>query len=104
MKGNLQTLLRYADRNSMAHSIEVRLPFLSHKFIEFCFSLPIEYKLNMGWSKYILQKSIDNFLPKEIAWRKDKVGFEPPQNEWLKSKADYTNDPIFKKYIVAFFN
>jgi len=104
MNGNLQTLLRYADRNSMAHSIEVRLPFLSHKLVEFCFSLPIEYKLNMGWTKYILRMSIDNFLPKEIVWRKDKIGFEPPQKEWLNSDANYTNDFIFKKYIVDFFN
>lgn len=84
MKGPLQDLLRYADRNSMAHSREVRLPFLNKELVEFCFSLPDDYKLNLGWTKYIMRKSFDDVLPKEITWRKEKVGFEPPQNEWLK--------------------
>jgi asparagine synthase (glutamine-hydrolysing) len=84
MNGPLQDLLRYADRNSMTHSREVRLPFLNKELVEFCFSLPDDYKLNLGWTKYIMRKSFDDVLPKEITWRKEKVGFEPPQNEWLK--------------------
>lgn len=52
----LKELLRYADRNSMAHSREIRLPFLSHKLIEFVFSLPDEFLLKDGWTKYIHRK------------------------------------------------
>ena len=86
MDKGLSELLRYSDRNSMANSIEVRLPFLSHKLVEFVFSIPSEYKISNGWTKYILRKSFDDILPKEIAWRKDKIGYEPPQNDWMKNK------------------
>jgi asparagine synthase (glutamine-hydrolysing) len=82
----LKTLLRYADRNSMAHSREVRLPFLSHHLVEFIFSLPDEFKLNNGWTKFILRKAMDTALPKEICWRVDKIGYEAPQVNWLKYK------------------
>lgn len=82
----LQELLRYADRNSMAHSREVRLPFLFHELIEFIFSLPASYKIKDGFTKWILRKSMEENLPQEIIWRKGKVGFEPPQKEWMKSK------------------
>jgi asparagine synthase (glutamine-hydrolysing) len=84
--GQLTELLRYSDRDSMAFSIEVRLPFLSHELVEFVFSLPHHYKLNKGWSKYIMRKSMAGILPEEIAWRKDKIGFEAPQGSWLQSE------------------
>lgn len=79
----LEDLLRFADRNSMAHSIEVRLPFLDHKLVEFCFALPDSYKLHNGWSKYILRKSFEESLPAEISWRKDKIGYASPQEKWF---------------------
>jgi asparagine synthase (glutamine-hydrolysing) len=84
--GRLETLLRIADRNSMAHSREVRLPFLSHEVVEFLFSLPSSYKIVDGWTKYIARKAFDPIMPKEITWRKDKVGYEPPQKRWMKNK------------------
>lgn len=77
-KNSLQTLLRYADRNSMANSREVRLPFLSHELVEFVFSLPSSYKIHDVWTKAILRYSLDDVLPEAITWRKEKVGFEPP--------------------------
>lgn len=82
----LNELLRYADRNSMSHGCEVRLPFLSHKLAEFCFSLPANYKIRDGLSKWILRKSMQSHLPQEITWRTDKVGFEPPQQQWMQTK------------------
>jgi asparagine synthase (glutamine-hydrolysing) len=82
-KGGLRTLLRYADRNSMAFSREVRLPFLSHKLVEFIFSLPTAFILHQGWTKYILRKSVEDIVPAEIVWRKEKIGYEPPQDNWL---------------------
>jgi asparagine synthase (glutamine-hydrolysing) len=84
---SLQSLLRYADRNSMANSVETRLPFLSHSLVEWIFSLPDEVLLKNGWFKFMLRNSADKVLPKEVVWRKRKVGYEPPQNEWLKSAA-----------------
>jgi asparagine synthase (glutamine-hydrolysing) len=83
-KGELQELLRYADRNSMAHSREVRLPYLDHRIIEFVLSLPSEFLIKNAFSKYILRKSFENNLPRYVLWRKEKIGFAPPQNEWLK--------------------
>jgi len=80
----LEELLRYADRNSMAHGREVRLPFLSHKLVEFLFSIPSDFKIREGWTKWLLRKSITEKLPDEITWRKDKVGFEPPQQQWMQ--------------------
>ena len=81
----LHKLLRFADRSSMAHSIEVRLPFLNHNLVEFAHSLPAEFLIHDGWTKYILRKSMESYLPKEITWRKDKLGFQAPQIDWLKS-------------------
>ena len=82
----LKELLRYADRNSMAHSREVRLPFLSHKLVEFIFSLPDEYKINNGWTKFVLRKAMAPVLPESICWRVDKIGYEPPQKNWIRSE------------------
>ncbi len=81
----LHKLLRFADRSSMAHSIEVRLPFLNHNLVEFAHSLPSHLLIKNGWSKYILRKSMEPYLPQEITWRKDKLGFQAPQLNWLKS-------------------
>lgn len=86
MGGPLQDLLRFSDRNSMAHSREVRLPFLNKELVEFCFSLPDSYKINMGWSKFIMREAFVDILPEEIAWRKDKIGFETPEADWLQGK------------------
>jgi asparagine synthase (glutamine-hydrolysing) len=83
--GPLEELLRYADRNSMAHSREVRLPFLFHELAEFLISLPADYKIHDGWTKYIMRKAGDGLLPSEITWRKDKIGYEPPQKDWMEN-------------------
>ena len=85
LKYGLGKLLRYSDRNAMAFSREVRLPYLSHELVEFVFSLPIQYKMNKGWSKKILRDSMSRSLPKEITWRTDKKGFQAPEN-WLRNK------------------
>jgi asparagine synthase (glutamine-hydrolysing) len=100
MRGPLQDLLRYADRNSMAHSREVRLPFLFHELVEFCFSLPDEFKLKLGWTKYIMRVTFEGVLPEEICWRKEKVGFEPPQNAWMK---DAGLNSSWKTYLLSHF-
>ena len=82
----LEELLRYADRNSMAHGREIRLPFLNHELVEFIFSLPSHFKIRHGWTKWVLRKSMKAELPEEVIWRKEKVGFEPPQESWMQDK------------------
>jgi asparagine synthase (glutamine-hydrolysing) len=79
----LEKLLRFADRNSMAFSREVRLPFLSHELVEFLFSLPPDFKIRNGWTKSILRDGMEGILPPEIAWRKSKLGFQAPQETWM---------------------
>ena len=79
-KTSLPQILRVEDRNSMAHSIESRLPFLDFNFVEYCLSLLVTEKVQNGWSKYPLRNS--NILKKEIAWRKSKFGFDGFENEW----------------------
>lgn len=86
MVNGLQELLRYADRNSMAHSREVRLPFLNHELVEFLFTLPSEFKIKEGWTKWIMREATQTILPKEIGWRKDKIGYEPPQKNWMENE------------------
>jgi asparagine synthase (glutamine-hydrolysing) len=81
----LEELLRYADRNSMAHGAEVRLPFLNHTLVAFVFSLPATFKIKEGRTKWLLRKSMEKQLPQNISWRKDKVGFEPPQQLWMQN-------------------
>ncbi len=88
MRLGLEELLRYADRNSMAHGIEVRLPFLSHELVQFIFSLPSHYKIQNGFTKYILRESMKQALPSSIVYRTDKIGYEPPQQQWMQS-ADF---------------
>jgi asparagine synthase (glutamine-hydrolysing) len=92
MELGLEELLRFADRNSMAHGTEVRLPFLNHRLVEFVFSLPPNFKIRDGWTKWILRQAMNNKLPDEIVWRKDKVGYEPPQQKWM-------SDPTLQEYI-----
>lgn len=82
----LEELLRLADRNSMAHGTEVRLPYLQHELVNFLFTLPAEFKIHQGWTKWLLRESVAAELPSDITWRRDKVGFEPPQEAWMRRK------------------
>ena len=79
----LPQLLRYADRNSMAFSREVRLPFLDHRLVEFLFAIPVEQKMSGSTTKVVLRNSISGIVPEEIRNRKDKLGFAPPEVSWL---------------------
>ncbi len=92
MIAGLRELLRYADRNAMAHGCEPRLPFLSHELVQFIFTLSSNYKIRDGFTKWILRKSMETHLPSEILLRTDKVGFEPPQQQWMRH-------PLISKHI-----
>ncbi|MCA0430159.1 MAG: asparagine synthase (glutamine-hydrolyzing) [Bacteroidetes bacterium] len=81
---NLRTLLFYGDRGSMMNSVESRFPFLDYRIVEFWMNLPECYKLHNGYTKYIARLAFTNKLPDEIVWRRDKMGWEIPQNEWIK--------------------
>ncbi len=82
----LEELLRIADRNSMAHGLEIRLPFLNHKLVEALFTFPPHFKIHGGWSKWLLRKTVEPLLPAATVWQKGKTGFEPPQQLWMQDK------------------
>lgn len=84
-KYSVPILTHFEDRMSMAWSREVRVPFLDYRLVELLINLPINMKLNRGWTKYIFRKALEPYLPKAVIWRKDKQGFINPQSEWLKN-------------------
>jgi asparagine synthase (glutamine-hydrolysing) len=84
-KYSFPSLLRYEDRNSMAFSIEARVPFMDYRLIEFLFSLPIDYLIKDGFTKAVLRDGLKDVLPVEIRLRKSKLGFASPQKTWMTS-------------------
>lgn len=87
---NLPMLLHWEDRNSMAHSIESRVPFLDYRIVEFLYSVPDELKVKNGITKVILRKAMSEILPNKICWRMDKIGFVTAEEFWMTK-----NDPKF---------
>jgi asparagine synthase (glutamine-hydrolysing) len=80
----LPELLRYEDRNSMSHSLEARVPFLDHRLVELCFSLPPEEMIRGGETKSVLRRALGDLLPPSVRERRDKVGFVTPEGDWLR--------------------
>lgn len=80
----LPTLLRYGDRNSMAHSLEVRLPFCDHRLAEFVFGLPSSYLMGDAQTKRLLREAMRGVLPEAVRARWGKQGFVPPQDAWMQ--------------------
>jgi asparagine synthase (glutamine-hydrolysing) len=83
LQSSLPTLLRHEDRNSMAHSVESRLPFLDYRLVEFAVRCPSSLKLRDGWTKWILREALKDTLPEKIRLRKTKLGFNVPERNWL---------------------
>lgn len=80
----LPELLRYEDRNSMAHSVEARVPFLDYRFVEMAFSLPSSELLRNGRTKDVLRRALGDLLPPPVRDRTDKLGFVTPEHRWLR--------------------
>ncbi len=80
----LPEFLRYADRNSMAHGREVRLPFLDHRLVEFCFGLPPHWLLDGARTKAILRDAMEGIVPSAVLRRRDKLAYAPPQRAWAQ--------------------
>src|ERR687885_658251 len=82
----LPELLRYEDRNSMAHSLEARVPFLDYRLVELCFSLPGSELVGGGRTKVVLRRALGDLLPPLVRERRDKLGFVTPERLWLRSR------------------
>lgn len=96
----LPHLLRYEDRNSMRHSIETRLPFLDYRLVETAISLSVNYKIQDGWTKFVLRKAVADILPNDVVWRKNKLGFEAPVRIWLSMHEDSMKNEIARSRIL----
>jgi asparagine synthase (glutamine-hydrolysing) len=80
----LPEYLRYEDRNSMAASLETRLPFLDYRLVEWAFTLPPDLKLQRGETKRVVRRATAPYVPAEIRGRTDKMGFTSPQEVWQR--------------------
>ncbi|CDR34362.1 asparagine synthase (glutamine-hydrolyzing) [Criblamydia sequanensis] len=86
---NLPMLLRFEDRNSMAHSIESRTPFLDYRLVEFTLGLPSHFKISLGETKSILREALKENLPPIIKNRKDKISFSTSEKNWFQKEAKH---------------
>ncbi len=80
---SLPHLLRYEDRNSMAFSVEARVPFVDYRVMEYAFAHGSRLRIREGWTKWMLRRAMVGTVPDEIIWRRDKVGFDTPEDKWL---------------------
>ena len=83
---SLATLFHYADRGSMVHSIETRMPFMDYRLVEYLASVPASYKIHAGWTKYVARKAFNKKLPDSVCWRKDKMGWPVPEEIWFRGE------------------
>ncbi len=81
---SVMALLRYEDRNTMAFSIESRVPFLDHPLVEATLSMPVKSKISGGWTKRVLREGLADLLPDKVRLRKSKLGFATPEDVWMR--------------------
>jgi asparagine synthase (glutamine-hydrolysing) len=81
---SIPALLHYEDRNSMAHSIEARVPMLDYELVQLAVNCPPRLKLRNGWTKWILRQALVGTLPEAVRLRRSKLGFAAPQDQWLR--------------------
>jgi asparagine synthase (glutamine-hydrolysing) len=81
---NVTLLLHWEDRNSMAHSIEARVPFLDHRLVELSIALGNQHKMVGGDTKRVLRRGLKGILPEKIRRRRDKLGFATPEEAWFR--------------------
>jgi asparagine synthase (glutamine-hydrolysing) len=79
----LPLYLRIEDRNSMAHSVEARLPFLDYRLVSFVCGLPDEWKVRGPWNKYVLREGMRGRMPESVRGRVDKMGFPTASKKWF---------------------
>ena len=91
-ESSLPALLRFEDRNSMAYSVESRVPFLTADFVQFILSLPEEYLISPeGTTKAVIRRAMRGIVPDAILDRRDKVGFATPEQRWLSTLAPWVD-------------
>jgi asparagine synthase (glutamine-hydrolysing) len=84
LRTSLPMLLHWEDRDSMAHSVEARVPFVDYRLMELALGLPEESKLSSGVTKRVLRDALADLLPREVSARTDKIGFATAEEQWLR--------------------
>ena len=103
--GSLPCILHWEDRNSMASSVETRLPFLDYEYVEKVLSVAVTDKLEKGYTKAPLRKYMVGMLPDDVIWRKNKLGFPAPTEKWLwEMPKEYIMELLDNAKSGAFFN
>lgn len=100
-KFSVPNVLRYEDKNAMAFSIETRVPFLDHKFVEYVLKLPIDQKIKYGWNRYIYRNAMKGLIPDEIRKRRKKIGFTTPETRWMREKAETIREIFSSKEFMS---
>ena len=93
---NLQALLHFEDRNSMAHSIETRVPFLDYRLVEAIYDMPAEHKIRNGYTKAVMRSAMKGILPEKIRLRMSKLGFATPEEVWIHAHQEYFRNELLK--------
>lgn len=91
-------IVRYLDTASMAHSLEVRVPFLDHEFVELCAQIPVNLKMRRLEEKYILRRAMDRILPVDIVHRR-KRGLTAPSRQWLDALPDFARELLSEEQV-----
>jgi asparagine synthase (glutamine-hydrolysing) len=84
VRAPLPYYLRLDDRNSMAHSVEVRSPFLDYRLVSLAFGLSSPWKIRGPWNKYVLREAMRGYIPELVRSRSDKMGFPVPERQWVQ--------------------
>lgn len=90
----MQELLHYEDRDSMAFSVESRVPFLDYRLVETIAKIPFEEKISDGITKSVLRKGLEGVLPDKIRTRYSKLGFVTPEDQWIQDNPDLFRNEI----------
>ena len=82
----LPTFLRVEDRNSMAHSVEARLPFMDYRLVLYNLGLPVHWRMNGPWNKHVLREAMRGKIPEAVRARRDKMGWPVPDQRWFAER------------------
>lgn len=100
---SLPMQLHSADRTAMAHGVETRFPFLDYELVDWTIGLPDDALTEDGWQKIILRRAAAGFIPDDVRWRADKVGYAAPQDRWMAGgMRDWMEDRLSSPQLAEF--